>query len=113
MLKSKMQNYKINLGFDSLVAQYVYNNPDVPPLMLYSLPGWDQGDYLHTGFNPEEPDELPGLKDKNRDLTHIFNRTKNELEEEFNIKLPIFVRKGRNLPKSRYTGQLFDDRFIA
>ena len=113
MLKSKMQNYKINLGFDSLVAQYVYNNPDVPPLMLYSLPGWDQGDYLHTGFNPEEKDELPGDKDKNKDLTHIFNRTKNELEEEFNIKLPILVSKGRNLPKSRYTGQLFDDRFIA
>ena len=83
--------YKIRLGYDSLLLTYSnYIKFGDIVQKVFSLPGYDQGDYIH------EWEKQAGNK-------HIFYKTKNEIENEFNIKFPVHLNESQTL---------FDNSFL-
>lgn len=89
--------YTINLGYDSVLINYIYSDHKKEPLRIFSIPGYDKGDYIH-----------PGLKDYNTDEPYpsdnIFVYSKKEFENKFNVVFPITLNEHDN--------SIFDNNFI-
>lgn len=117
-----MKNYTINLGYDSLVAEFHYNSPEIPTDKVYSIPGWDSGDYLHEGIKYILGSEFKNTIDKvpHRHKVNLFQFTKNQAEEYFDIKVPFILKEEDdswkstkdNKPKLRIGTQDFIERSI-
>lgn len=72
--------YKINLGYDNVLIT-IKNKEEVFG-RIFSIPGFEQGDYYHNYLRHD-----PGPE-------HIFNYTKNEVEEKYDVKFPITLEYG-------------------
>jgi len=82
--------YKIKLGYDSLLLTYSnYERFGDIVQKVFSLPGYDQGDYVHEW-------------EKQAGNQHIFCKTKNEIENEFNIKFPVHLNESQTLFNSLF-----------
>jgi len=89
--------YNINIGYDSVLVNIIHSNPNTQPTVIYSIPGYDRGDYIH-----------PGLKGKGSDGPHlssnIFIYSKNQFQEKFDVLFPITLKEDQN--------NLFDNNFL-
>ena len=82
--------YRIKLGYDSLLIQYRNDNKYHNVIQkVFTLPGYDQGDYVHEW-------------EKQSGNDYIFTKSKNQIEKEFNIKFPLYLEENQTTFENTY-----------